>query len=127
VLRPGGLVYVAEPLAEGDFFTLTSLVEDELEVRRAAQAALAEAHRVGLERAVSTDYNVTICLPDVEAFRARTVSVDPERAEAFDARRDEIAQAFARLGTPGPRPGERCFTAPMRADVLRPITAGEGG
>jgi ubiquinone/menaquinone biosynthesis C-methylase UbiE len=43
VLRPGGAVYVAEPLAEGDFFALTSLVEDELEVRRAAQAALADA------------------------------------------------------------------------------------
>lgn len=127
VLRPGGAVYVAEPLAEGDFFDLTSLVEDELEVRRAAQAALAEAHGVGLDRAVSTDYEVTICLPDVDAFRARTVSVDPERAEVFDARRAEIARAFARLGTPGPRPGERCFTAPMRADVLRPVSPGDGG
>jgi SAM-dependent methyltransferase len=125
VLRPGGAVYVAEPLAQGDFFALTSLVEDELEVRRATQAALAEARRVGLERAVTTDYDVTICLPDVEAFRARTVSVDPERAGMFEARRDEIARAFARLGTPGDRPGERCFTAPMRADVLRPVTAGD--
>jgi hypothetical protein len=81
---------------------------------------------VGLERAVTVDYDVTICLPDVEAFRARTVSVDPDRAAVFDARRDEIARAFARLGMPGLRAGERCFTAPMRADVLRPITAGEG-
>jgi SAM-dependent methyltransferase len=126
VLRRGGAVYVAEPLAQGDFFALTSLVEDELEVRRAAQAALADAARVGLERAVTIDYDVTVCLSDVEAFRARTVSVDPERAAVFDARRDEIASAFARLGTPGPRPGERCFTAPMRADVLRPITVAAG-
>jgi ubiquinone/menaquinone biosynthesis C-methylase UbiE len=126
VLRPGGAVYVAEPLAEGDFFALTSLVEDELEVRRAAQAALADARRVGLERAVTIAYDVTICLPDVEAFRARTVSVDPERAPLFDERRDEIAAAFARLGTPGERPGERCFVAPMRADVLRPVTAAGG-
>jgi ubiquinone/menaquinone biosynthesis C-methylase UbiE len=28
VLRPGGLVYVAEPLPQGSFFELTSLVED---------------------------------------------------------------------------------------------------
>ena len=33
VLRPGGAVYIAEPLTEGDFFELTSLVEDEREVR----------------------------------------------------------------------------------------------
>jgi hypothetical protein len=124
VLRPDGAVYVAEPLAEGDFFALTSLVEDEVEVRRAAQAALADAERLGLERAVTVDYDVTVCLPDVEAFRARTVSVDPERASVFDARRAEIAAAFAQLGTPGERPGERCFTVPMRADVLRSLTDG---
>jgi 2-polyprenyl-3-methyl-5-hydroxy-6-metoxy-1,4-benzoquinol methylase len=41
VLAPGGAVYVAEPLAEGDDFALTSMVEDALEVRHAAQAALA--------------------------------------------------------------------------------------
>jgi hypothetical protein len=122
VLRPDGAVYVAEPLAQGDFFALTSLVEDELEVRRAAQAALADAGRVGLDRAVTVDYDVTICLPDVGAFRARTVSVDPERGPVFDAHRDEIAAAFARLGTPGEHPGERCFVAPMRADVLRPLS-----
>jgi SAM-dependent methyltransferase len=121
VLRPHGLVYVAEPLAEGDFFALTSLVEDELEVRRAAQAALADAGRVGLERAETVDYDVTICLDGVDAFRARTVSVDPERGPVFDARRDEIAAAFARLGVAGERPGERCFVAPMRADVLRRV------
>ena len=124
VLRPDGAVYVAEPLAEGDFFALTSLVEDEVEVRRAAQAALADAERVGLERAVTLDYDVTVCLPDVEAFRARTVSVDPDRGPVFEARRGEIAAAFARLGTPGERPGERCFTAPMRADVLRVLPGG---
>jgi 2-polyprenyl-3-methyl-5-hydroxy-6-metoxy-1,4-benzoquinol methylase len=123
VLRPDGAVYVAEPLAQGDFFALTSLVEDELEVRREAQAALAEAGQAGLERAVTVDYDVTVCLADVDAFRARTVSVDPERAPVFDARRDEITEAFARLGTPGERPGERCFTVPMRADVLRPAQA----
>ncbi|HZE04149.1 MAG TPA: class I SAM-dependent methyltransferase, partial [Solirubrobacteraceae bacterium] len=36
VLSDSGVVYVAEPLTEGDFFELTSLVEDEMEVRAAA-------------------------------------------------------------------------------------------
>jgi SAM-dependent methyltransferase len=120
VLRPGGAVYVAEPLAEGDFFALTGLVEDELEVRRAAQAALAGAATAGLERAVTVDYDVRVALAGVDAYRARMVTVDPARAAVFDARRDEIAAAFAELGEPGEQPGERVFTQPMRADVLRP-------
>jgi SAM-dependent methyltransferase len=119
VLRPEGIVYVAEPLPDGDFFALTSLVEDELEVRAAAQQALADAGLAGLERVSTVDYDVRVCLSDLGEFRHRTVSVDPERAEKFDAREAELRAAFERLGEPGERPGERCFTVPMRADLLR--------
>lgn len=119
VLREDGLVYVAEPLAEGDFFALTRLVEDEVDVRAAAQAALDRASDAGLSRASTFDYDVRVCLADLAALRARLVSVDPARAEPFDAREAELAGAFARLGEAGERPGERCFRQPMRADVLR--------
>ncbi len=120
VLRRGGAVYVAEPLAQGDYFVLSSLVEDELEVREAAQNALAKAALAGLERATTLDYDVRLCIADLDALRARMVSVDPDRAEIFDARRAVVAEAFRRLGGPGEQPGERCFLQPMRADVLRP-------
>lgn len=119
VLRPGGAVYIAEPLTEGDFFELTSLVEDEREVRAAAQQAIADASVAGLDQAERFEYDVRICLADLDAFAARVISVDPARAELFEARKAELAEAFARLGEPGGRPGERCFLAPMRADVLR--------
>lgn len=120
VLRPDGMVYVSEPLAQGDYFELTRLVEDEVEVRAAAQRALERARDAGLERASTLDYDVRLCLAGLDALRARIVSVDPARAPRFDAREAELAQAFARLGEPGERPGERCFLQPMRADVLRP-------
>jgi SAM-dependent methyltransferase len=120
VLRPDGIVYVAEPLAEGDFFALTSLVEDELEARTAVQAALAEAQRAGLHRALTVDYDMRVRIADHDALRHRMVTVDPERAAIFDARERELAEAFEGLGEAGERPGERCFVAPMRADVLRP-------
>ncbi|HTX07638.1 MAG TPA: class I SAM-dependent methyltransferase [Solirubrobacteraceae bacterium] len=121
VLRSEGVVYVAEPLAQGDFFELTRLVEDELEVRGAAQDALARASLAGLERAHTFDYDVRLCLADLAALRARLVSVDPARAARFDACEAEVADVFARLGEAGERPGERCFRQPMRADVLRPV------
>lgn len=120
VLRRRGAVYVTEPLAQGDYFALTSLVEDELEVREAAQNALAQAGLAGLDRVTTVEYDVRLCLADVDAFRARVVSVDPARADIFDARRAELADAFARLGEAGSAPRERCFLQPMRADVLRP-------
>ena len=119
VLRPGGAVYIAEPLTEGDFFELTSLVEDELEVRAAAQQVIADATLAGLERGEQVEYDVRLCLAGVDAFAARMISVDPARGELFEARKTLVAEAFARLGEPGGRPGERCFPVPMRADVLR--------
>jgi SAM-dependent methyltransferase len=119
VLRAGGVVYVAEPLGEGDYFALTSLVADETEVLRAAQNALAQAARAGLARVSTVEYDVRVRIADLAAFRSRTVSVDPDRAEIFDVRKAELGEAFQRLGEAGESAGERCFLAPTRADVLR--------
>jgi SAM-dependent methyltransferase len=121
VLRADGVVYVAEPLAQGDYFELMRLVEDEVDVRTAAQAALGHADLAGLERAVTFEYDVRLRLADLAALRDRIVSVDPARAGRFDACEDELADAFARLGEAGDQPGERCFLQPMRADLLRPM------
>jgi SAM-dependent methyltransferase len=120
VIHAGGLVYVVEPLAEGDYYELMSLVEDEVEARAAAQDALERASRSGLDRQRTVEYDVRMKIADLAMLRTRIVSVDPDRAERFDARYQELATAFERLGAAGGRPGERWFMQPMRADVLRP-------
>lgn len=109
VLRPGGHVYVAEPLPEGEFFELVSKVEDEREVRLAAQSAIDQASIAGLERVSTIDYEVEVDISGHDALRARLVSVDPERAAAFDAHASELARAIGR---------GRSFLQPMRADLL---------
>ena len=109
VLRPGGLVYVDEPLPEGDYFELVRVVEDELAVRLAAQRALDDAGLAGLERATTVEYVVEVEIPDLETLRNRFVSVDPRRATVFDAHADELAQAIG---------AGRRFLQPMRADLL---------
>jgi SAM-dependent methyltransferase len=119
VVRPGGAVYVAEPLCEGDFWALTSMIEDEFEARQAAQSALAEARAVGLERVRTVEYDVRLRLAGLEQFRELTVAVDPARADTFTARCSELAEAFQQLGEPGERTGERCFLSPTRVDVLQ--------
>jgi SAM-dependent methyltransferase len=117
VLRPGGAVYVAEPLAEGDYFELVRIVDDETDVRAAAQRAVADCERAGLERMRTLEYDVGALSAGIDTLRRRIVDVDPERAAVFDVHEDELIEAFARLGDE--REGGRWFTQPMRADVLR--------
>jgi SAM-dependent methyltransferase len=119
VSRPKGAVYVAEPLAEGNFFELTRLVDDETEVRGAAQAALARASSAGLQRETTVDYDAPLKVAGVPGLRVRIVGADPRRAARFDELAAELAEGLERLGAPGERPGERRFLHPMRADVLR--------
>jgi SAM-dependent methyltransferase len=119
VTRPGGSVYIAEPLPEGDYFELISLVEDEVEERRAAQRAIADAGAHGLATAVSVEYEVLVTLSGVEELRARVVAVDPDRAAVFDERHADLAATFARVGRSAERAGERCFAIQMKADLLR--------
>ncbi len=120
VIRPGGAVYVAEPLAEGEFFELTRMVDDETAVRAGAQAELAQASAAGLERATTVDYDAPLTVAGVPGLRVRVVGADPARAERFDELSAELAEGLERLGEPGERPGEWRFLHPMRADVLRP-------
>lgn len=119
VLRPDGVVYIAEPLPEGDFYALTSLVEDEREVRAAAQRTIAGAQATGLERVRTVEYDAPLVLSGLDAFAARLVSVDPARGEMFQARKAELAEAFERLGEPVDGAGGRRFLVPMRVDLLR--------
>jgi SAM-dependent methyltransferase len=116
-LRAGGRVFVAEPQAQGDFYAMVKLVEDEDHVRSMARRAIDEAAADGLEPIATLEYDVAGWLPDVAALRRRIVSVDPARAARFDAHACELTAAFDRLGTE--RDGGRAFTQPMRVDLLR--------
>ena len=115
-------MYVAEPLAEGEFFELTRMVDDETEVRAAAQAALAEASDAGLDgdRPPSNTTRRLTVAGRRRAARTNRRAPIRQRAARFDELAAELAEGLERLGAPGERPGERRFLHPMRADVLRP-------
>ena len=123
VIRPRGAVYIAEPLAEGAFFELTRMVDDETEVRAGAQAALARASGAGLERATTVDYDAPLTIAGLSGLRGRVVAADPARADRFEELSAELAEGIERLGEPGDRAGEWRFLHPMRADVLRPAVS----
>lgn len=118
VLRPGGTLYVQEPLAQGAAFELLRRIEDETGVRSAALEALAAAGEGPFESLSSRETVLTVRHADFAALRARTVSVDPARASAFDAQHEELHEAFERLGRPAEGGGYE-FDQPFRVEVLR--------
>jgi SAM-dependent methyltransferase len=118
VLRPSGMLYIQEPLAEGEFFELTRAVDDETGVRAAAQAALDRAGAEGgcLVETARREDTVAIRLAGFEALRRLMVGVDPGRAPVIAASEQSLQEAFGRLGhTSGDM---RVFEQPVRVRVL---------
>jgi ubiquinone/menaquinone biosynthesis C-methylase UbiE len=97
ILRPGGRIYIAEPLAEGSNFEASREVEDETVVRTAAQAAIAKAtDDTGLTCAWQERYLVERGFSDFESFAAEMIAVDERRQAVFAARTEKIRAAFFR-------------------------------
>lgn len=118
VAKPGCPIVVVEPLAEGSFFSVLSLVEDETEVRAAAQEAVAQAMEDGaFEGLRRVDYPRREQFADVGEFLSRIVAVDPARAPVVEERREEIAASFRLHARTDPR-GRSVLEQPMRAHVL---------
>lgn len=120
VLRPGGLVYVGEPIADGPFFTLLRPVDDETRVRALALARLREAAALGLIQIREEVYRNTVRLASFEALRERVGAANPERDARFAALESHLRAAYLALGDPDPDlPEGRHFPQPMRATLLR--------
>jgi ubiquinone/menaquinone biosynthesis C-methylase UbiE len=118
VVDPAGPIVVVEPLAEGSFFSVLRPVEDETEVRTAAQAALRRALESGaLEQLGRVDYLRREHFEGLDQFLVRIVAVDPTRAAVVAERRPEIEAAFRRHAQVA-ADGRMTLEQPMRAHVL---------
>lgn len=116
-LRPGGQLVVIEPLAEGSFFEVLRLVDDETALRNAAQRALREACDAGLlQRVAHHEWTRRQVYSDMAALATFITSADPSRAERLTELHDEIATRFASAGVPVE--GGLAFDQPIRCDVF---------
>jgi len=116
VLRPNGVLYVQEPLAEGSFFELMVLVEDETRVRDAAQEALRRALEGDFVELDRRDVLLSVRHDDFEAFRDRMLTVEPARAAAFDEHQAALHASFTRLGREAE--GGHEFEQPFRINLF---------
>jgi SAM-dependent methyltransferase len=117
VLRPGGLLYVQEPKAEGSAFELLRAVDDETAIRGAARAALARALEGRFVAHLSREVVLEVRHADFAALRGRTIAVDPARASAFAEHEAALRRTFERLGRPVER-GGCVFDQPFHIDLL---------
>ncbi|ODT49744.1 MAG: hypothetical protein ABS59_10900 [Methylobacterium sp. SCN 67-24] len=98
VVGKGGTVIVAEPLSEGTFFDALRLIEDETEVRQAAQEAIVRALRRGVvseQRRI--EFDRIEAFPDLAAFIARAIAADPAREAQALAARGKLQARFETL------------------------------
>lgn len=116
VLKPGGMVYVSEPLAEGLFYQTCRPIDDEAEVRAAAHQALRSCP--GLQPVEEFRYLHTLVLKTYEAFRDRIISANSEREDRFASLDGDMRALFAQNGRPNAE-GAMEFDQPMRVNVLR--------
>jgi SAM-dependent methyltransferase len=117
VVRPGGAVYVQEPLAEGAYFELVRRIDDETRVRALAQAAIARAAGAGLELERELRFDTDVRLTGFEGFRDAVVLSDARRAEAFAEHEDDLRARFAAAAEPAG--GGVRFRQPNVAQLLR--------
>ena len=119
VVRDGGHVYASEPLLAGSFHELVRLIEDETEVRAAAQRVLGDPAPAGLRVTDVVEYDLRPAFATFDAFAAHIASVDPHRGPVIAANRAQIEATYERLGEVDTASGLRRFRQAMRAHVLQ--------
>jgi ubiquinone/menaquinone biosynthesis C-methylase UbiE len=98
VLVPGGVVYIAEPLAEGSSCELGRFLDDEKFVRAATLKVLKKAAGVGLTETQEITYNHISTRKDFEFFRNAKILVDADMKDMILGMEDTLRTEFERLG-----------------------------
>jgi len=117
VLAPGGLAYIAEPLAEGMHFELGLPIDDETGVRAAAYRAIKSASKLGLNETQEITYVHAVHFKNFEAFRDAKITVNAERKKTFCENEEKLRKSFRRLGRKAGKGLE--FDQPIRINLLR--------
>lgn len=116
VLKPGGQVYICEPVAEGPHFELMQPVHDETHVRAKAYEAIQAADRHGLTQEREFTYLHPARHRDFAQFKERMLRINPHRADDFEAMAEDLLESFLRLGVPADE--GRVYDQPMRVNLL---------
>jgi SAM-dependent methyltransferase len=116
VLRPGGHLYVSEPVYSGPFNEVIRVFNDEGVVRAAAQAALDEALRTGSWIQVAERrFEMPVHFRDFADFEQRMMRPTFADHGIDEAKLAEVRASFA----PHSGPGGAHFNRPMHVRLLQ--------
>ncbi len=117
VLKAGGLLYVMEPVASGNYYEATKLVNDETVVRTEALQALHKLVHNGFEQARAIMYRSTRSFADFDEWRADQIDRDEKRRAKFEADPQKVRSTFE--GHARKEDGKLVFDQVFRVDLLR--------
>ncbi len=117
VVGSDGVVFVAEPLASGPYFSFMQPVDDETAVRAAALRALDAASTVRLDVAATQDYAYDVLVADLDDEIARWTAVDRSRRARARELRATLAKGLERHGVATEK--GYALAQPMRCWLLR--------
>jgi ubiquinone/menaquinone biosynthesis C-methylase UbiE len=115
VLKPGGYLYIIEPIAEGSSHQVMSLFHDETEVRAAAQAAMLSLTTAHFAHLSSNHYEVNNHFAGFDAYfnRYGTVSYNHYHPDQVDNER--VRAAFSSFQN---KQGEATLVQPIKTDLF---------
>lgn len=116
VIRPGGRVYIAEPLAEGVHFEMMQPVHDETLVRAEAHKAIKNCAAAGLVEEKEFFYVSPAKHEDFDDFREMMIRINPDKEDPFAEKESILRANFERLGTK--TDDGVIFDQPMRVNLL---------
>ncbi len=114
VMKSGGLLYVMEPVASGNYHEATKLVNDETIVRR--EAWLAMKANAGFRHMREISYRARRTFANFEEWKADQIERSESRRAKFDANPELVRSTF--VNAADKEDGRLGFDQVFRVDVL---------
>ena len=119
VLRPGGKLFFAEPIADGPQFELSKLINDETNIRALAYECILTLPSKGFEEITELIYIAENQHKDFESFKTNSISINSTRAEIFEKHDKELRTKFNKLSKK--KQGIYTFLNPIRGNLFSRI------
>jgi SAM-dependent methyltransferase len=115
VLKPGGKLYFAEPIADGPQFELSRLINDETEIRALAYESILTSTDKGFKKNSEIAYITETRYEDFDSFKINSTSINPARDIIFEQHDKKLRKIFEKLSIKNQ--GFYVFDHPIRGNL----------